>query len=366
MTLSIEQAGSESSGAARRKRTSIFELAIRLGLLGILLYWSLTLVRPFIPIFIWSVVIAVALYPAYQWMARKLGGREKLASALLTGLSLLVVIGPAAWLGLGLIESVQLLSERVNWQELAVPPAPASIKSWPVIGEELHRLWTFAADNTRDAISRIVPYLKPVGGTLLHVAAGTGTGIIKFLASIVLAGFLFVSAPTLTAGLRKLARKLEFEKGDHFVDLANSTIRAVSRGVIGISVLQALLAGIGLAAAGVPAASLITFAILVLGIVQIGPTLVIIPVIVWSWMTMDTTTAFLFTAYMVPVNLVDNILKPFVLGQGLGVPVLVILLGVIGGTLSYGITGLFLGPIILAVIWELLTAWIEHDGRAHN
>jgi predicted PurR-regulated permease PerM len=93
---------------------------------------------------------------------------------------------------------------------------------------------------------------------------------------------------------------------------------------------------------------------------------VIIPVIVWSWMTMDTTTAFLFTAYMVPVNLVDNILKPFVLGQGLDVPVLVILLGVIGGTLSYGITGLFLGPIILAVIWELLTAWIEHDDRAHN
>jgi predicted PurR-regulated permease PerM len=362
----MEHASSEMPVAERRKPTSVFELAIRLGLLAILLYWSVTLVRPFISIFIWSVVIAVALYPSFRWLALKLGGREKLAAFLLTGLSLLVVIGPATWLGLGLIESVQIVSERVNWQELAIPQPATSIKSWPVIGEEFHRLWTFAANNTRDALSRIVPYLKPVGTTLLYVAAGTGTGIVKFLVSIVLAGFLFVAAPTLTEGLRKLARKLDLEKGEHFVDLAASTIRAVSRGVIGISVLQALLAGIGLTAAGVPAASLITFAILILGIVQIGPSLVVIPVIIWSWMTMDTTTALLFTAYMVPVNLVDNILKPFVMGQGLDVPVLVILLGVIGGTLSHGITGLFLGPIILAVIWELLTAWIEIDGRTES
>ena len=152
------------------------------------------------------------------------------------------------------------------------------------------------------------------------------------------------------------------ERGEELVDQAGATIRAVSRGVIGISVLQALLAGIGLMVAGVPQASLITFAVLILGIIQIGPTIVIVPVIIWSWLTMETTSALLFTIYMVPVNLLDNLLRPLVMGRGLKTPILVILIGVIGGTLAYGITGLFLGPIVLAVIWELIVEWIkEHE-----
>jgi len=122
-----------------------------------------------------------------------------------------------------------------------------------------------------------------------------------------------------------------------------------------------LLAGIGLMAAGIPQASLITFAVLILGIIQIGPTIVIVPVIIWSWMTMETGSALLFTVYMVPVNLLDNLLRPLVMGRGLKTPILVILIGVIGGTLAYGITGLFLGPIVLAVIWELMVAWIQEQ-----
>jgi predicted PurR-regulated permease PerM len=157
------------------------------------------------------------------------------------------------------------------------------------------------------------------------------------------------------------SRRLNSLHGEEFVIQAGATIRAISRGVIGISVLQALLAGIGLVAAGIPQASLITFAVLVLGIVQIGPSIVIIPVIVWSWMKLDSTSALLFTAYMVPVNLMDNILRPIVMGRGLKTPMGVILIGVIGGTLAYGITGLFLGPIVLAVVWELSVAWLGKE-----
>jgi predicted PurR-regulated permease PerM len=132
----------------------------------------------------------------------------------------------------------------------------------------------------------------------------------------------------------------------------------VSQGVVGVSVLQALLAGLGLTVAGIPGASVITSAVLILGIVQIGPSIVIVPTIIWSWITMETTAALLFTVYMVPVNLLDNILKPIVMTRGLRTPMLVIMIGVIGGTLGYGITGLFLGPIVLTVIWELIAAWI--------
>ncbi len=138
----------------------------------------------------------------------------------------------------------------------------------------------------------------------------------------------------------------------------------MSRGVIGISVLQALLAGVGLMVAGIPAASLIAFAVLILGIIQIGPSLVLIPLIIWVWLSMETTTALLFTAYMIPVNLLDNILRPLVMGHGLSTPMPIILLGVIGGTISYGITGLFLGPIVLAVFWELLVAWLRESENA--
>ena len=138
------------------------------------------------------------------------------------------------------------------------------------------------------------------------------------------------------------------------------------RSVIGISVLQALLAGIGLMVAGVPQASLITFAVLILGIIQVGPSVVIVPLIIWSWMTMETTSALLFTIYMVPVNLLDNLLRPLVMGRGLKTPILVILIGVIGGTLAYGITGLFLGPIVLAVIWELIVEWIKERETEKN
>jgi predicted PurR-regulated permease PerM len=136
----------------------------------------------------------------------------------------------------------------------------------------------------------------------------------------------------------------------------------VARGVIGISALQAFLVGVGVMVAGIPAATLITSAALVLGIVQIGPSIIVIPLIIWSWTAMETTTALLFTAYMIPVSLLDNVLRPLLLGRGLDTPIVVILLGVIGGTISMGITGLFLGPIILAVIWELLAAWVRESG----
>ena len=166
----------------------------------------------------------------------------------------------------------------------------------------------------------------------------------------------------LVDAIGKFSRRLASGRGQEFVRLAAATIRAVSRGVIGVSVLQAFFAGLGLMAIDIPGASLITSAVLILGIIQVGPSIVLIPVIIWSWTVKETTTAVLFTAYMIPVNLMDNILRPVVMGRGLDTPTLVILIGVIGGTVSFGITGLFLGPIVLALIWELLVAWTG-DGK---
>jgi predicted PurR-regulated permease PerM len=339
--------------------TSFIDVAIRLGALGLLLYWSLVLVRPFISIVIWSVVLTVALYPVFEWMAFRLRGRRRLAAILTTILSLLIIIGPVTWLALGLIESLRAISERLDFSTLTLPPPSKSLKEWPLIGDAVYQFWDLASTNIGAALAKLLPQLKPLGSSLLRTGADTGIGMVKFLASIIIAGFLFVPAPSLADAIKKLARRLNSARGEEFVIQAGATIRAVSRGVIGISVLQALLAGIGLMVAGIPQASLITFAVLICGIIQIGPSIVLIPVIIWSWTLMGTTSAVLFTAYMIPVNLIDNFLRPIIMGRGLKTPMPVILIGVIGGTLAYGITGLFLGPIVLALVWELLVAWIK-------
>ena len=340
------------------------ELTIRLGVLGLLLYLSFILVRPFISIAIWSIVLTVALYPVYDWMVVQLGGRRRLAAVLLTILSLLIVIGPATWLALGLIESLRTLSERLDLSTLPLPPPPDTVKSWPVIGEPIYQYWDLASTNLRAALAKIAPQLKPFGSTLLHIAAEAGTGAVKFFVAIIVAGFLFSPGPKLVDAVRMFSRRLASGRGEEFVRLAGATIRAVSRGVIGISALQAFLAGLGLLVAGVSGVSLITSAVLILGIIQIGPSVIIIPVIIWSWTAMETSTTLLFTAYMIPVSLLDNILRPLVMGRGLDTPMLIILLGVLGGTIAYGISGLFLGPIVLAVIWQLMVAWISERERA--
>lgn len=341
------------------------ELATKLGVLALLLYWSLVLIRPFLTIAIWSVVLCVALYPAHERLVRWLGGRRKLAAALLTVLCLVVIIWPATWLALDLIESLRALSSTLKATAWSLPSPPLRLREWPVVGEPLFQFWDLASTNFRAAFTKIAPQLKPVGGAMLDMAAGAGIGVLKFFVAVIVAGFLFAPAPSLLAAVRRFVRRLASERGERLLVLATTTIRTVSRGVIGIAVLQALLAGIGFSMAGAPGASLLTSATLVLAILQIGPVFVIIPAIVWAWSRLDPTSALLFTAYMVPVNFMDNVLRPLVMARGLTTPMLVILMGVIGGTISYGITGLFLGPIVLAVIWELLAAWIGEldDGR---
>src|SRR5215472_773534 len=361
-----EPATDHQADAARRdpQGAPLVELAIRLAALGLLLYLALILVRPFISIVIWSVVIAVALYPGFDWMARQLGGRRRLAAVIITIVSLLVVIGPATWLVLGLVESVRFVSQQFDVSTLTLPLPPSSVRGWPLIGDQIYDFWTLASTNLKAALAKVAPELRPFGSSVLRLAADTGTGMLKFIASIIIAGFLYAPGPKLVDGLKKFAHRLEAAHGDEFVDLAGATIRTVSRGVVGIAVLQALLAGLGLMVAGVPATSLLTSGVLVLGIIQIGPALILIPLVIWSWFVMEPMAALLFTAYMIPVNLIDNVLRPLLMGRGLRVPLVVILIGVIGGTLASGITGLFLGPIVLSVIWEMAVAWVKDAEEA--
>ncbi|PZQ46992.1 MAG: AI-2E family transporter [Rhodovulum sulfidophilum] len=333
------------------------DFVVRLAFLGLFAYWSLELLRPFLPIVIWAVLLAVALNPLYLWLVRRLGGRGGLAAALLTLLGLATVLGPVSMLAASLAETVHWLASGLGSGALRVPEPPAGVADWPVLGKPVEEAWSLAAGNLEAAARRYAPAVLPAGGRVLGWIAALGADVLKFTASVVIAGFLFGPGPRLAAGARLFASRLIAPRGAHFVDLAGATIRNVSRGVIGVALLQALLAGIILYFGDVPAPGLIAFLVLLLCIVQIGPAPVLLPVLIWAWMTRTTTEALVLTLLLVPVALIDNVLKPVLMARGLTTPMLVILAGVIGGTLTYGLIGLFLGPVVLSVFHELVLAW---------
>jgi predicted PurR-regulated permease PerM len=344
-----------------RSGEDLIQLAIRLGLLAFLIYWTFVLIRPFVPILAWSIVLAVALYPVFNLLAGFLGGRPRLAAAILTVINLGIVIGPATWLGLSAVEGVKDLAGNLNAGNLAVPSPPDGVKNWPLVGPQLFELWNQASSNIRAALREVVPHLKPLAGTMLGLAGNAGVGTLKFLLSVALAGFLFPYGSQLVAAGRGFLFRIVPEQSEHFLELAGTTIRAVSQGVIGVAIIQSLLAGIGFKLAGIPGAGLLAFGVMILAIVQIGAAIILVPVIIWIWLDKDFTTALLMTVFLCIVGILDNVLKPLVMGRGLTTPTLVIFIGVIGGTLAHGIVGLFIGPIILSVAWELTVAWIRTD-----
>jgi predicted PurR-regulated permease PerM len=344
-----------------RSSEEVTQLSIRLGLLAFLLYWSFVLVRPFIPILAWTLVLTVALYPAYSWLSAHLGDRPKLAAVIITAVNLAIIIGPATWLGLGLIEGLRDFAGQLESGRLIVPSPPEGVKAWPIVGAQFHALWDHASTNLRAALNEVAPHMKPLAGPVLAFAGSAGVGTLKFMASVLLAGFLFPSGPRLLAASRNIQARLVPHRSQDFVALAGATIRTVSQGVIGIAILQSLLVGVGLKLAGVLGAGVLAFAVLVFSIIQIGSAVVVLPVVIWIWATKDFTPALLITIYLLIVGLADNVLKPLLMGRGLNTPMLVIFIGVLGGTLAHGIVGLFVGPIILAVVWELMMAWIRGD-----
>jgi predicted PurR-regulated permease PerM len=334
------------------------DFAIRLACLGLLGYLSFRIVAPFVTIALWSCILAVALYPLFHWLTRRLSA--PLAAALVSLLGLIVVLGPVLWLGLGMTKAVVALVAQLDTPQWGIPLPPDSVKTWPIIGERLHQLWTLAATNMKLALSEAAPMMKPVGGALLGIAQSAFVGLLELVVAILVAGFLFPRGPQLVDAIGALVGRALNHRGMELVQLAGATIRNVSRGVIGIALLQAFLAGVGFLVARIPAPSVFAFAVLLLGILQVGPAILLLPIVIWSWTSMETMQALMFTAYMIPVGLLDNALRPILMARGLTTPMPVIMLGVIGGTIAYGIVGLFLGPIVLSVVWAVMTAWV-HD-----
>jgi predicted PurR-regulated permease PerM len=335
------------------------ETSIRLGLIALLVVWCFQVVRPFVQPIVWGVILAIAIYPVFRRLGRVTGGRAWLSASILVVGFLLLLSVPSVLITRSLVESATELAAALKEGGLEVPPPPARVADWPVIGEGLYGFWTTASRNLEAALEQAGPQLKAVGHWILSMGATAGFGIVMFGLSIVIAGVLLSYGDRAVDTARRVARRLVPERGDELVELTGATVQSVTRGILGVALIQAVLAGIGMLAAGVPAAGLWALLVLLAAVIQIPTLLILIPLIVYVFSASSTLVAVLFTVWSLVVGMSDNVLKPLLLGRGVDVPMLVIFMGAIGGFILNGIIGLFVGAVVLAVGYTLFRSWLE-------
>jgi len=328
--------------------------ALRLGSLFLIVYWCYKIVAPFIPLVLWGVIIAVAVYPLHRSLAERLGNRIKLSATLVTLLGLLILTAPVVVLTESLIESSMDIASGIAEGSVQVPPPPERVEKWPLVGEKIHSGWTLASQNLSTALERFGPQLEVLRGRLIATAGGAGVAFLQLFFSVVIAGFFLAASKNSMAGARSVVNWLVGEEGHVLLQLSESTILSVARGVIGAAIIESILIAIGLVVADVPAAGFWTFLVLVLSIIQIPPLLVIVPMVVYVLSASEPFGATVFIICGALAVAVDTFLKPVLLGRAADAPMLVVLMGAIGGMMLSGIVGLFVGAVILTLGWELL------------
>ena len=342
---------------------NVINLTVKLGVLLLLFFWCFSIIQPFITPVVWAIVIAVSMYPLYVMMLGKMGGKKGLTGTLLTIILLTLLLAPVIMFSGSMVEGIQSLSAALEQGTLKVPAPSTNVKEWPLIGDKVYSVWQLASTNMDQAILKFTPQLKTIGKAAFSAVMGGGAGILQFVISIIIAGVFMVNAEASVKAVQAFVTKLSPKNGVEFVSMSGATIRSVAQGVIGIGIVQASFIGLGFWAVDIPGAGLWTLLILILSIAQLPPMIIILPVLayVFSLEDMSTITLVLFTAWSVFGGILDGLLKPFVMGRGVDVPMLVILLGAIGGMIVSGILGLFIGAIILALGYMLYTQWLETD-----
>jgi predicted PurR-regulated permease PerM len=274
-------------------------------------------------------------------------------------ISLLLIILPSIQMVGSLVDGMTYLNDQIQSGEIKVPPPPEGIDSWPVIGDVLKSRWHDASVNLKATLARYAPQLQAISLKLLESAMSTTMGLLKFALSIIIAGVLMANAKGGGNFVRDLFVSLAGERGSDFADISTITIRNVVKGILGVAIIQGLLAGMGFMVAGVPGAGIWAFLCMFLAIIQIGIAPVALPVIIYMFYSASTLTAGLLTAWLILVMLSDNFLKPVLLGRGAPVPMLIIFLGSFGGFISMGFIGLFVGAVILSLGFKLFQEWLK-------
>lgn len=342
--------------------TQAVEIAVRLGIIFLILAACIQILSPFVSLLVWAAIIAVSVFNPFLRLTAALGGRKKLAVILFSVIGVAVILVPVVSLSLSMADSAAKLGHDIMEGTVHVPPPAESVRDWPVIGKQTYSLWSQASSNLHDFLAKYPDQVKTFGRALLAGAAGIGFGLLQFIVSLLIAAAFLSGSATIVRALQTLASRLADERGQELLDMSVGTIRSVAVGVIGIAAFQAILVGLGMMVAGVPAAGLLALVALVLCIAQVPLLILMLPVAIYVFSIQSTTIAIVFLIYSIVVSVSDAALKPMFLGRGVDAPMLVILLGAIGGMMTAGIVGLFTGAVVLAVGYKLFRAWVELGG----
>jgi predicted PurR-regulated permease PerM len=336
------------------------DIAIRLATIALVVIGAFRIFSPFLMTVVWAIVIAITAHPFYLRLKKVLGGRAKLACTVYVVLVVAIIAVPTVLLSNSLLEATVGIVKRAQAGTLAIPPPTEKVKDWPIVGDRAHAVWLGASTDLEGTLTKLQPQVRNLGQAIIAWVSGIGVALLQTLFALVIAGVLMMRSDGGSRTARSVARRLAGDTGPPLIDMAIGTVRSVVKGVVLVAVIQGLLAAVGLVIAGVPGVGLWTLLVMMVGVMQLPPLLVLAPIAVWVFANNDSTViAIVFAIWSLLVSVSDGFLKPLLLGRGVPLPMLVILIGAIGGMLRAGLIGLFVGPVILAIFYQLFMAWVH-------
>ncbi len=345
---------------SRREPHDITSTTLQVLFIGLLIAAGFWTIRPFLTPLIWAIIIVVATWPAMLKAQAFLRGKRWLAVTVMSvGLLMLLVVP----LSIAITTIVDKSDEILGWikslSALTVASPPRWLNNVPVLGPKLVLKWQqVAAASSQELSAKLVPYSNKIVAWFVSQAGSVGMMILNFLLTVIIAAILYAKGETASRGTLRLARRLAGLQGETTLVLAAKAIRGVALGVVLTALIQSAIGGIGLAVAGIPALMLLIGVMFLLCIAQLGPALVLIPSIVWVYWSGQTLRGTVLLVFAIVACTIDNFIRPFLIRKGAELPLILIFAGVIGGLVAFGIIGLFIGPVILAVIYTLLQAWV--------
>jgi predicted PurR-regulated permease PerM len=346
-------------------RSDLLGAALRLTAIGLLVAGVVIVLRPFLPAILWSVIIVVATWPLLLALERRLRGRRVLAVTIMSAGLFTIVVAPISLLLATLVTRLPELRDLVvEWLRGPLPAPPAWLANLP-FGDRVVAEWQHAlARNAEDWANWFAPWAGRAASWMSSHLGTLGSITLEFLITLFLVVVLYAHGEPLAAQAQRIARRIGGPRGEESALLAASAVRAIAMGVVLTALVESLLCGVGLWIVGAPAVPLLTAAIFLLCVIQVGPVPVLVPVIVWLFATNHTVLALFLVAWGVAMSVGEGVARPLLIRRGARMPFLLILAGVFGGLLAFGIAGLFVGPIVLAVVLRLLERWVADGEQA--
>jgi predicted PurR-regulated permease PerM len=351
----------------QRLASSLMDVLIRAGLILVMVMLCYQVFSPFLTLMVWALILAVTIYPLHQALASKIGGKQGLAATLLVVVGVVLIVAPTAMLMSSLGDSVHQLVNDVQHNSLKIPAPRPGVAEWPVVGKKIHDVWSKAHADLPALVQSMQPKIGELAKTALGFVASIGSGLLQFMASFIIAGFIMAFGQSGSRASRAIFERIVGNaRGSEFASLSTATIRAVAQGIIGVALIQAIIVGIALLVVGVPWAGVLAGIVLVLGIAQVPALIVTLPAIGYIWSSGDysTAAAIAYTVVLFLSGMADNVLKPLMLGRGVDAPMPVILLGALGGMAAAGILGMFVGATLLTLGYQIFMGWVAANPNA--